>query len=78
MTAGKAGCIRLGSRVRIRVPGRQEQWWRIVGRNHGIGRESLPEDSPLAQAIMGGEAGLRSTVRAPGGHYVVEVLEVQG
>jgi len=71
--------VSLGKSVTFKeLPDGDEETYRIVGSAEADPFEGkISNDSPMAQAVIGKEAGDRVNVPTPGGDIEVEILKVQ-
>jgi len=71
--------VSLGKSVTFKeLPDGEEETYRIVGSAEADPFEGkISNDSPMAQAVIGKEAGDRVNVPTPGGDIEVEILKVQ-
>lgn len=76
---GNPDVVSLGKSVTFKeLPDGDEETYRIVGSAEADPFEGkISNDSPMAQAVIGKEAGDRVNVPTPGGDIEVEILKVQ-
>jgi transcription elongation factor GreA len=74
------GVVGIGSRVRVRVDGRDTLVaYEIVGTLDAAPASGRVSDrSPVGRALVGLRRGDRALVDAPGGRFTLEILDVEG
>ena len=78
VTAVKTDKVRVGVNVKIEyVDDKEVETYSIVGSKEVDPFENkISDESPIAQAIMGGKVGDVKTVKSPNGTYDVKILEI--
>ena len=78
VTAVKTDKVRVGVNVKIEyVDDKEVETYSIVGSKEVDPFENkISDESPIAQAIMGGKVGDVRTVKSPNGTYDVKILEI--
>jgi transcription elongation GreA/GreB family factor len=78
MTFTDAGMVRIGSRVRVRDAGGEDEFTLVPEHDADAHARRLSAESPLGRALIGRHVGERVLFRAPGGVMGVTVLAVDG
>ena len=70
--------VQVGVTVTIEyVDDKEEETYTIVGSKEvDLDNNKISNESPIAQAIMGGKAGEVKTVNSPGGSYEVKIVKI--
>ena len=70
--------VQVGSKVTIEyVDDKERETYTIVGSKEvDLDTNKISNESPIAQAIMGGKVGQVKTVTSPGGTYDVKIVEI--
>ena len=70
--------VQFGATVTIEyIEDKEEETYTIVGSKEvDLTQNKISNESPIAQAIIGGKAGEVKTVNSPGGSYEVKIIKI--